>query len=250
MIDAHCHLEQKDFNPDRDEVIESWKGTLDAVVTSCAHPRDFGLTVDIVKKHKGFVFATFGLHPEYIKEISEKEKKEYLDKVREHKDIALAIGEIGLDYHWVKEEDWRDKQKILFREMLAFAKELGKPVVIHSRDSTEDCIKILEEKKPKKVLMHLYGSREFLERVNKNGWFISIGPLIARSKNHKKIARDFPIERILLETDSPWFGDGERGTPLNIKIAAEKIAKVKDMTTKEVMKQCRENAKGFFGIEC
>ncbi len=248
MIDAHCHLEQKDFNPDRDEVIESWKGTLNAVVTSCAHPRDFGLTVEIVKKHKGFVFATFGLHPEYIKEISEKEKKEYLDKVREHKDIALAIGEIGLDYHWVKEDEWRDKQKILFREMLAFAKELSKPVVIHSRDSTEDCIKILEEEKPAKVLMHLYGSREYLERVKGNGWFISIGPLIAKSKNHKKIARDFPISRILLETDSPWFGDGERGTPLNIKVAAEKIAKVKSLTTEEVMKQCGENAKGFFGI--
>ncbi len=248
MIDAHCHLEQADFDPDRDEAINSWKGKIKAVVTSCARPNDFDVTIETVKNHMGFVFATFGLHPEYIKEISEKEKNAYLEKIREQRELVTGIGEIGLDYFWIKEEEWREKQKILFREMLSFAKELGKSVVIHSRDASEDCIKILEEEKMKNVLLHLFGSREFLERVEKNGWHISIGPIIARSKTHKKIARDFPLEKILLETDSPWFGDGTRGTPLNINIVAEKIADAKKVTKDEVMKKCGENAMTFFQL--
>lgn len=249
MIDAHCHLEQKDFDCDRDEAINSWKGKIKAVVTSCARPKDFDVTIETVKKHRGFVFATFGLHPEYIKEISEKEKKEYLDKIRKHKEVVSGIGEIGLDYFWIKENEWHEKQKILFREMLSFAKELDKPVVIHSRDASEDCIKLLEDEKRKNVLMHLFGAKEFLSRVEKNGWHISIGPVIARSKTHRKIARDFPLERILLETDSPWFGDGKRGTPLNINIAAEKIADAKKITKDDVMKKCGENAIRFFQLD-
>lgn len=248
MIDSHCHIEQKDFDRDRDEAINSWKGKLHAVVTSCARSKDFDITIAMAKKHKGFVFATFGIHPEYIKEISGKEKKEYLEKIRTHKGLVAGIGEIGLDYFWIKEDEWREKQKILFREMLRFAKELGKPAVIHSRDAGEDCVKILEEEKMKNVLMHLFGSRELLERVKNNGWFISIGPIIAKSKAHKKIARDFPLEQVLLETDSPWFGDGKRGTPLNIAVPAEKIAEAKKLTADEVMKKCGENAERFFGI--
>lgn len=253
MIDSHCHLEQADYSQDRDEVIELCKKELKAVVTSCAHPKDFDLTMRIAGKHGNFVFASAGIHPEYIKELPRQRIDELLDKIKRNRKNIFAIGEIGLDYFWVKGRDWQEKQKELFAEMINFAKELDKPIVVHSRDAIEDTIKILERKDAKQVLLHLFGARQQMERVVQNNWLISIGPIIARSKNHKKIARDFPLERILLETDSPWFGgekDGkpQRGTPLNIKIPAEKIAEEKKISFETAWKQCGENAKKFFGL--
>ena len=112
---------------------------------------------------------------------------------------------------------------------------------------------ILEEEgmKGKKVLMHLFNDKEFLQRVVKNGWFISIGPGIAKSKDIKKIARDAPLDRIMLETDSPWFGqEGQKyGTPLNVKVACEKIAEAKKINILEVEKQTDLNAISFFGLD-
>ncbi|MFZ3077451.1 MAG: TatD family hydrolase [Candidatus Aenigmatarchaeota archaeon] len=254
MIDSHCHLEQKDYDKDRDEVIGQCKKELKAVVTSCAHPKDFDLTMQIAEKHKGFVFASAGLHPEYIKELRENEKDELLEKIKQNRKNIFAIGEIGLDYFWVKDRNWQEKQKELLAEIISFAKELKKPIVVHSRDCGEDAIKILEQEDAKQVLLHLFGSRQQMERVIQNSWLISIGPIIARSKNHKKIARDFPLENILLETDSPWFGGSDpkgkpvRGTPLNIKIPAEKIAEEKKMPFGQVWKQCGKNAVKFFGL--
>lgn len=254
MIDSHCHLEQKDYDSDRDEVIENCKKELKAVVTSCAHPKDFDLTMRIAEKHRNFVFASIGIHPEYIKGLKVREKDELLEKIKENRKSISAIGEIGLDYFWIKESAWQNKQRELFAEMINFAKELKKPIVVHSRDAMEDTIKILEQEDAKQVLLHLFGSHQLSERVVENGWSISIGPIIARSKNHKKIARDFPLEKILLETDSPWFGGQDekgnqlRGTPLNIKIPAEKIAEEKKLSFETVWKQCGENAVKFFGL--
>lgn len=87
-----------------------------------------------------------------------------------------------------------------------------------------------------------------IQRVNENNFHITIGPIIAKSKNHKKIARDVPIERILLETDSPWFGDGGRGTPLNIRIPCQKIAEVKNLDFEEVWRKCGQNSISFFKL--
>jgi len=247
MIDVHCHLEREDFAGDRDEVIESCRKELKAVVTTCAHPKNFELTMELVEKHKGFVFACCGIHPLYIKEISENEKDRFLDGIKQNKHKIVAIGECGLDFFWIKEGEWHEKQKELFRELIRFAKELRKPVVVHSRDATEECMNILEEENAKDVLMHLFGEKNLVERVKKNNWLVSMGPIIARSKTHKRIARDMPLENILLETDSPWFGDnGKRGTPLNIKIPAQKIAEVKKLTFEEVWKKAGENAEKFF----
>ncbi len=252
MIDSHCHLEQKDYDSDRDEVIKQCKQQLKAIVTCCAQPKDFELTLKMVERHKNFVFACCGIHPEYIKEISWKEKDDFLQKIKENRDKIMAVGEIGLDFFWVKDRILQKKQKELFIELINFAKELRKPIVIHSRDAAEECIRILEQEDVKDALMHLFGEKNLIKRVADNGWLISFGPIIARSKTHKKIARDFPLESILLETDSPWFGsaDGKpaRGTPLNIRAVAEKIAEAKKITFEEVWKQCGKNSIRFFSL--
>lgn len=251
MIDVHCHLEQEDYEKDRENVIAECKKKLKFVVTSCAHFSHLELTLQICKAHKDFVFCTIGLHPEYIKEISKKEKDLFMKKIMENRDFISGIGEVGLDYYWIKERDWREKQKELFLEFIQLAKKLDLPLIVHSRDAVADCIKILEanEMAGRKVLMHLMTDKDFLDRILRNGWFISVGPGILKSKASRKVARDCPLSNLLLETDSPWFGFGERGTPLNVFKVAEKIAEIKKIALEEVEKQTDLNATKFFGLD-
>lgn len=253
MIDVHCHLEQKDYDADRENIIQQCKRELKFVVTCCAHPDDLEKTFEIYEKFKPFVHISIGIHPEFIKELKEERINEVIEKIKKNKNNISAIGEVGLDYHWVKEPEFREKQKELFRKMIALSKELELPVIIHCWNASEDTIEILEEEgmKNKKVLMHMFNDRRFLQRVLENGWFISIGPGIAKSKDTKKFARDMPLDRIMLETDSPWFGQENQkyGMPTNVKIAAEKIAEAKKISIEEVEKQTDLNAIKFFGLK-
>jgi len=255
MIDCHCHLESHDYDKDRDEIIEKCKKELKAVITSCAHPRDFDLTMQLVEKHKNFVFASCGIHPEYIKEVSEKEIEDTIEKIKQNRDRIVAIGETGMDKFWIQEPDWQQKQKELFIQLIELAKELKKPLVIHSREAYEETLKILEQEDVKEVNMHMFGDHRLTKRVIDNGWFISINTIILRSKSHKKIARDCPLEKLMLETDAPWLspkklleGIDARNDPTSIKIVAEKIAEIKRLGFEEVWQKCGENAIKFFKL--
>ncbi|MEM5829853.1 MAG: TatD family hydrolase [Candidatus Aenigmatarchaeota archaeon] len=248
MIDVHCHLEQPDYNSDRDEVIEKCKRELKAIITSCAHPKDFELTMQLVEKHKGFVFATAGIHPEYIKEISEREKAEFFDLLRKNEDKLVGIGEIGLDF-LIEEQEWREKQKELFYDFISLANELKKPLVIHARKAFAEAIEILEAQKAKNVLMHFFSAKELLKKVIENGWYISVNTTLLTSKKIKKIVRDMPLERILTETDSPWLGLEGRNDPSSIKLVIRKIAEIKKVGEEKIDKLTTENAIKFFGIK-
>jgi TatD DNase family protein len=255
MIDCHCHLEQKEYDKDREIVIKQCKQELKALITCSAHPKDIDLTLKIAEKHKNFIFAIIGLHPEYIKEITDEQIKKTIKAIKENKDKIVGIGEIGLDFFWIKEKEWQEKQKELFRKLIKLAKELNLPLIIHSRSASEETIKILEDEgmKNKKVLMHLFQKRRLINKIIENDWYVSIGPGIRKSKDIRKIARDIPSNRFLLETDSPWFAQKElgqkKGTPLNVKIAAQKIAEIRKKTIKEIEKQTDLNAKEFFNLK-
>jgi len=253
MIDAHCHLEQEEIYDRLEELIPKWKKELRHIISSCAHPQDIDKTLEIYEKYHPFVKICIGLHPEFIKELREEEIEHVLKFIHKHASKISAIGEIGLDYHWIKEPEWREKQKELFIRLIKLARELNLPLVIHSWDSTEDAIAILEQQgmKGKKVLMHLLQDKDSVQKIIENGWYASIGPSIAKSKTIKKIARDMPLNRIMLETDSPWFKQEgqEFGEPINVKVACEKIAEIKKLSLQEVEKQTDENAGEFFGLK-
>ncbi|MFH1105717.1 MAG: TatD family hydrolase [Candidatus Aenigmatarchaeota archaeon] len=249
MIDVHCHLEQKDYDKDRDEVIGRCEQELDAVITSCAAPRDFELTMELVKRYKNFVFATVGVHPEYIKEIGRDEISEFLETVKKSKDSIVGIGEIGLDYWWTKESEWQAKQRELFAELIRFAEKLKKPIVVHSRDAHEDTIRILEEEGAKDVNMHMFGANNLAKRVVDNGWLVSLNTIVLRSKKHKKVARDVPIEKLMLETDAPWLSTkGGRNEPTAVTEVAVEIAKIKKMDVGDVKEITARNAVRFFSL--
>jgi TatD DNase family protein len=260
MIDSHCHLEQSDYSKDLDEVIEKCKKSgLKAVITSCAHPKDFDWTMKIAERFKGFVFCTIGIHPEYIKEISDKEIEKMIESIKKNKDKIVGIGEIGLDYHWVKEEEWKEKQRELFIKMIRLAKELDKPIVIHSREALEDTLSILEGESAEHVLLHMWSGQNLMDKVNELGYYVSMNSIVMSSKSYRKVIKKIPQERLLLETDAPWLAvkkteDGyaidpkARNDPTTIRLTCDKIADLKDIDANILWKVCGRNAVRFFGL--
>jgi TatD DNase family protein len=249
MIDAHCHLEQKDYDPDREEVVSICKEILKAVVFSCASPKDFQKSLEIVSKYSGFAFLTAGFHPEYVKEFSSEEIDKYFSLIKQNKDKIVAIGECGLDYHWIKEEGWRGKQKELFVRHINLAKELNLPLVIHSRDAEEECLKILEEQKAEKVLLHFFSDKDLVDRAISDGYFISINTLVLQSKSIRKIMKKTPLERLITETDAPWLGFGKRNEPIAVKRVIEKIAELEKIPFEKLDEATTRNAKDFFKLK-
>lgn len=252
MIDAHCHLEQKEYDGKLDELIERWKKGLRFIVSSCAHFEDLNKTIEIYEMYKPFVRVCIGLHPEFIKNLREEQIEAVFKFIRRHVNDIVAIGEVGLDYHWVKEPEWREKQKTLFIRFIRLAKELNLPLVVHSWAGEKEAIAILENEgmRKKKVLMHCLTEKDVVQKVIENDWFVSIGPGILKSKDVKRIVRDMSINKLMLETDSPWFKQEgqEFGEPINVKFVLEKIAEIKKIPIQEVEKQTDRNAIDFFHI--
>jgi len=251
MIDVHCHLLEKDFNDERERIINICKKELKAIINSSPYLPHFEKAIELQRMHKGFIFTSLAIHPIYINN-AEKDIKNACDFIRKHLEIS-AVGEAGLDYFHVKDKNLQEKQRIMFAKFVELAKELKKPLVIHCRDAFDDCIEILKEHnmQQNKVMFHLFSSRKHLHQVLENGWAISIGPSIKKSKDIAKIARDTPLDRIMLETDSPWFAqpDQKFGLPTNVKIVAEKISEIKKIKFEEVDKQTDANAINFFNLK-
>ncbi|MCX6742452.1 MAG: TatD family hydrolase [Candidatus Pacearchaeota archaeon] len=255
MIDAHCHLEQKEYDQDLDKVIKKCKDFgIKAIISNCAHPKDFEKAKKISQDYKDFVFLVGGVHPAEVENLTDGKIEKAFNWLRENKDVLYGIGEQGLDYFWIKDQKLREKQKELFVKSIKLAKDLDKVLVVHTRDAHEEVIRILEENGAKKVQLHMWGDNKFVKEIIDNNWYVSVGPVIAHSKKHKKVVRDMPIERLMLETDSPWFGGNDsegkvlRGDPTNILIPAEEIAKIKKVSLKEVFEICGKNAVNLFSL--
>jgi TatD DNase family protein len=250
MIDVHCHLEQEDYSSDRGEVIEKCRQQLKAIITCCAHPRDFDLTIQLTEKYKGFIFATAGIHPQYVREVDEKQKEEFFELVKRNRDKIVAVGEVGLDFNWEKENEWREKQKQMFIEFIGLAKEIKLPLVVHSWDACEDALKILEQEDAKQVLMHMFEDNRLTEQVAEDGFYVSMNTIVLKSKKYKKVVRDTPLEKLMLETDAPWLAPEGFGSKRNdstaVKFVAEKIAEIKKISFEKVDEVTTDNAiRGF-----
>ncbi|MBM3303460.1 MAG: TatD family deoxyribonuclease [Candidatus Aenigmarchaeota archaeon] len=251
MIDCHTHLESPEYNPDRDAVIESCRSAgLKAIVTCCANPKDWELTKEIVAKHRGFVFASASVHPQYVKELPEADINNFMDVIRKNSGSIVAVGETGLDFNYIKEPDWREKQAELFRKFIALSNELDRPLVIHARDAYEEVVEILEQEGAKRVMLHMFGANQLVKRVIDNGWSVSMNAIVMKSKKHTKVTRDMPLNRLMLETDAPWLRpDGKgRNDPRSIRQVAERIAEIKKLKSDEVWDACAKNAINFFKL--
>ncbi|MHA1974727.1 MAG: TatD family hydrolase [Candidatus Hodarchaeales archaeon] len=247
MIDSHGHL-LSEFVDNVDELVSrAIKSGLEAIINSAIEPKHIPEAIQLSLKYKNFIFNSFGFAPQKVKSIDF--QKTY-NLIRSHNEIK-AIGEIGLDYHWIHDSKWQMKQKEIFQKFIVLAEEMKKPVVIHSRKAEDDCISILEQIVETPVLMHCFtGNVEQTKRVLKNNWMISIPTAVVNRKKHRKIARITPIENIMVETDTPFLSPikGKQNEPSNVVYAIKEIAKLKNLSFEEVDQITTLNAKHFYQI--
>jgi TatD DNase family protein len=173
--------------------------------------------------------------------------------LRINKKKFVGIGEIGLDYFWVKNKNQRENQKELFTQLISLAKQLELPLIIHSRDAYEDTIEILEQEQAKNVVMHMFGANKLTKRVIENNWRISMNSIVLKSKKHKKVVRDCPIHKLLIETDSPWLAPdsfvNKRNDPTSTSYIVKKVAEIKKTNFEEIDEITTKNAISFFQLK-
>jgi len=249
-VDIHCHLQHEKFTPNRDEVIAEAKQKMKFLIVAGANPEWNRGAITLSEKHKGFIYAVIGLQPVDAIKHSEKEFGAELEFIRKNAKKIVGIGEIGLDHHWVKDEKERELQKERFERLLTLAEELNLPVVIHSWDAEAEAVEILAQHTLKNVVMHCFsGPKDVMEKALANGYYISFSTAIAFSKSAKKLARDCPLERCLVETDAPYLDPEKKiNMPWNTAIVVKKIAEAKKLPEETVLEQVVKNAKLVFGI--
>lgn len=248
LIDSHCHLDAKWFQKDIPIVIENAKKNhIEAIITSSIAP-SIQKVKNIVDRYPNYVFWAMGLHPPGVNNQS---VKTIIKLIEKHIAEIVAIGEVGLDYYWVKDEYKREKQKDAFKLFIDLSKKLEKPILIHARDAQTDTIEILEDNEVETVLMHCFSGNETeAKRVIKNKWLISVPTSVVNRKVHQMMAKIVPLDQMLLETDAPYLSPirKTRNEPANVKISAQKIAEIKDATFDEVASQTTINARKFYRL--
>lgn len=254
LFDSHCHLNDENIYPRIEEVIEAANKTgVKKFLVIGYDKKSSLLAVKIAHEYEG-CYAAIGFHPTEIEGVSESDYQEVMSLVSDGK--VVAIGEIGLDYHWVKEPERRENQKGWFVKQIEFANEHQLPICIHNRESTEDCVEILKKHTPKYGgVMHCYsGSVETMNEVIKLGLHIALGGTVTftNAKTPKEVAEAVPLEKLIIETDSPYLTPhphrGEKNEPKYLCLVLEEIAKLKDMSKKHLEDVIYKNTCRLFNV--
>lgn len=251
IIDTHTHIYDKQFEEDFDDVIDRIENQLEGIVSIGFDLESSQKSIELAKKYN-FVHAVVGVHPVDISKYNDEVEKE-IEKLALNEEKVVAIGEIGLDYHWMA--DPKEVQAEGFRKQMALAERVKKPVVIHTREALQDTLDILAEFPNVGGILHCYpGSYEaakpFLDR-----YFLGIGGTLTfkNNKKTKELVEVLPLEKIVIETDCPYLTPvpfrGKRNEPIYTKYVAEEIAKIKNISVEEVIKVTTENAKKIYGIK-
>ena len=228
IFDTHAHYDDEAFDEDRDQLLSSMKdGGVGCIVNVCASAGGFGGTLELMKAYP-FVYGAVGVHPDDAGIMTQ----DTLDEIRRlsHMEKMVAIGEIGLDYYWHKEEAEHKQQQEMFRAQMDIAREEKLPFMIHSRDAAEDTLEMAEE-------------------YLKMGFYLGIGGVLTfkNAKKLKEVAAIAPLSQIVLETDCPYMAPepnrGRRNSSLNLPYVAEALAQIKGITAEEVIAVTEENAK-------
>ena len=248
LVDTHAHLNDEQFNEDRNVVIQRAKEAgIDTIINIGYNKETILSTLDLINQYD-FIFGAIGWHPNHAHEMTD-EDLDWIEKLTDHPKI-LAIGEIGLDYYW----DYAPKeiQQMVFRKQIQMAKRVQLPIIIHDRDAHSDICTILKEEGAKEVggIMHSFsGSLEMAKECIELGFYISFsGPVTFKNaKKPKETAKEIPLERILVETDSPYLTPepfrGKRNESAYVRYVAQKIAELREMDFEKFQEITSENAR-------
>lgn len=251
MIDIHAHYDDEAFDTDREELITSLfrDHGVTAVINAGCNIESSLYSIKLAEKYEGF-YAAVGFHPQEVNKFKDSD----IDVIKEmltHPKV-VAIGEIGLDYHWVS--DNKEQQKALFRKQLELAVKTNMPVVIHERDCVADCLEIVFDYNVRGVFHAFSGSKETAMQLLDRGWYISFPGTVTfkKAKYPVENAAILPDDRILTETDSPYLTAhpfrGKRNDSSYMKYTLLKIAEIRGTSFEHIERITEENAKRLFGI--
>ena len=272
IIDTHVHYDDEAFDADREELIGSLQEKNIGIVLDIGSTKESLPKIRSLMDRYDFVYGAMGLHPDEIGDLTDELLGELREDMKNPK--VLAVGEIGLDYYWNKEE--QELQKAAFRKQLQLALECGKPVVIHSREAASDTLDILREMYGKgslwealhgsaapgassgpterKGVMHCYSYSAEQARIytRELGFYLGIGGVVTfkNAKKIKEVVADTPLEYIILETDCPYLAPvpyrGKRNCSLYLPYVVQAIAELKGVSPEEVERITEENARRLF----
>jgi TatD DNase family protein len=253
LFDTHVHLNADQFSDDVDHVIENAKQAgVEMMLVVGFDEKTINKAMDLVD-HYDFLYAAIGWHPVDAIDLTD-EYLTWIEELAKHPKV-VAIGETGLDYHWDKSPV--DVQKEAFRKQIQLAKKLKLPLIIHDREAHEDIVQVLKEEKAEEVggIMHCFaGDSEIAQQCLEMNFYISFGGPVTfkNAKLPKEVAKNIPMDRLLIETDAPYLAPhpyrGKRNEPAYVTLVAEKIAELKELSYEEVAQITTENAKRLFGI--
>jgi len=249
LIDTHAHIDMLENT--EEAILNASNNGVKKIIVPCAYPKDIEKIYDIATKHEN-VYGLLGVHPSEAKDWDDN----LIDKI---KDLAksskiVGIGEIGLDYYWDK--SFNDIQKDVFIKQIKLANELNLPICVHDREAHKDSFDILKEyNKDSDIVMHCFsGSAEFARECIKEGWYLALGGVVTfkNAIKMKEVAVTIPLEKLLLETDTPYLTPvpyrGKENQPAYVKYVAEEIAKLRNTSFEEIATITTQNAERIFKI--
>jgi len=252
LVDTHVHLNSKKFKENLEEVIQrALNNDVETMIVVGFDKETNALAIEIAEKYS-FIYATVGFHPTEAKNIKPSDYDLLIKQLKHEK--VVGIGECGLDFYWDKE--FINEQIEVFKRQIELSFEFNKPLIIHMRDASEATYKVLSEYHNLKGIMHCYsGSPEMAQQFLDIGLHISLGGPVTFKNGHKpkKVAEMVPLDKILIETDSPYLSPhpfrGKTNEPARVKLVAEEIARIKNISLKDFAKQTTNNAYRLFNIK-
>lgn len=253
LFDTHTHLTDVAFDEDREEVIRRAEQAGVSLMVNVGYSREtIPPTLALAEQHDS-IYAAVGWHPQQAKEMTPQDLA-WLEELAAHPKV-VALGEMGLDYYW--DTSPKEVQQTVFREQIALAKRVNKPIIIHNRDAHQDVVTILREENAQEVggVMHCFsGSVEIAEQCLELGFYISFGGPITfkNAKKPKEVAKTIPLDRLLIETDSPYLTPhpfrGKRNESSYVTYVAESLAEIHGLTYEEICQITMENGRRLFSI--
>ena len=254
IFETHAHYDDEKFDEDRDALLSSMKENgLGRIINVSANLESLENTRKLMEQYP-FIYGAFGLHPDEVGDLNEDVMERMRGLCRLEK--AVAVGEIGLDYYWDKEN--HEKQQYWFRRQIALAREEKLPMIIHSREAAADTLRVMKEEKSEEIggVIHCFSySAEMAEEYLKMGFYLGIGGVVTfkNAKKIKEVVQMAPMERILLETDSPYLAPvpyrGKRNSSLYLPYVVREIAEIKGISEEEVIEMTEKNAVRLFQVE-
>ena len=264
MIDTHCHIDDPQYQDELPAFLQQQKeGGVEAILVPGVDVHSIDTVLPLCAQYPDYLYPALGLHPEEVKDDWEQQWDAIRAKIEEtrREGRLIAIGEIGLDYHW--DTTYKEQQHIVFREQLLLARRLNLPVMVHIRDAMEDTYRILHEVasledetlQPLRGVVHCFsGSREMAEKFIALGFYLGIGGVLT-FKNCKlaDTLRHIPLQHLVLETDAPYMAPvphrGQRNESRWMTHVAERLADVYLVSTEDVKRVTTANAKALFCIK-